>query len=363
MVFFKKGFGLLLIAITFCLLKFSAPTFVESFYSTNVFLSIRHFYNQLNHFFHFPISYIFLVISIAYLLFLIYRFFKKGKSKTAIFLNISNFLGILFFVFYLVWGYNYNRPTLESKLLSPLDQEIQTQELRDEIANISQKAIELRRSIIADSLPFSVLTTDKEVGKMVKLSLSESLPKFNKLISNIPIRSLPDGLLMNCGIVGQYFPFTGESNFDVGMHDIRKPVVIAHELFHAMGHCLESDCDFLAYHYMKSSNSVYIRYSAEMEYLKYLLNDLRQRDTLDFKQNLPKLIPIALKMDFDAIRENRLKYEGFFSVLGDGVNNLFLKFQGVQEGVKSYDKLVPMVYKWKIVSQKENLEDLIFKPK
>ena len=118
MVFFKKGFGLLLIAITFCLLKFSAPTFVESFYSTNVFLSIRHFYNQLNHFFHFPISYIFLVISIAYLLFLIYRFFKKGKTKTAIFLKISNFLGILFFVFYLVWGYNYNRPTLESKLLN-----------------------------------------------------------------------------------------------------------------------------------------------------------------------------------------------------------------------------------------------------
>ena len=311
MVFFKKGFGLLLIAITFCLLKFSAPTFVESFYSTNVFLSIRHFYNQLNHFFHFPISYIFLVISIAYLLFLIYRFFKKGKTKTAIFLKISNFLGILFFVFYLVWGYNYNRPTLE----------IQTQEIKKEIAIIAQKAIELRRSIIADSLPFSVLTTDKEVGKMVKLSLSESLPKFNKLISNIPIRSLPDGLLMNCGIVGQYFPFTGESNFDVGMHDIRKPVVIAHELFHAMGHCLESDCDFLAYHYMKSSNSVYIRYSAEMEYLKYLLNDLRQRDTLDFKQNLPKLIPLALKMDFDAIRE------------------------------------------WKFVSQKEILENLIFKPK
>jgi hypothetical protein len=68
-------------------------------------------------------------------------------------------------------------------------------------------------------------------------------------------------------------------------------------------------------------------------------------------------------MDFDAIKENRLKYEGFFSVLGDEVNNLFLKFQGVKEGVKSYDKLVPMVNKWKVVGKEEKLENLIFNPK
>lgn len=363
MTFLKNGFGLLLVIITFCLLKFSNPLTVESFYSTKFFFWFRNFFNLINHFFSFPLSYLFLGLAFAFLFYLFFLFFKSNQSKRTIFFRIFNFLGLLFFLFYLLWGFNYNRPTLESKLLNSRDKIISKKELTLEISKISGIAIELRRQMIPDSLPFSINISDKEMGEMVKGSLGQSIPQFQNLIQNIPVRPLPDGLLMNCGIVGQYFPFTGESNFDIGMHDIKKPVVIAHELFHAMGHCLESDCDFLAYHYMKSSNSNFIRYSAEMEYLGYLLKEFKNRDSITFKMKLPLMIPNSLKMDFDAIKENRLKYQGLFSIMGDGVNNLFLMFQGIDEGVKSYDKLVLMVNRWKVVSQKEKLEKLIFKSK
>jgi hypothetical protein len=363
MAFLRKGFGLLLIAITFLILKFSSPTFIDNFYSNGIFFSIRNAFNQVVGVFDFPVSFFFLFLSISFLVYLIFIFIKRNGKRNSIFFKTINFLAILFFVFYLVWGFNYNRPTLESKLLSPNDSLITTNELKSEISIIAHKAIFLRRKINPDSLPFNISISDKEIGGIVKNTLSLSIPRMEKIIAKTPIRHLPDGLLMNCGIVGQYFPFTGEANFDVGMHDIRKPVVIAHELFHALGHCLESDCDFLAYHYMKTSKSEYVRYSAEMEYLRYLLGDLKQRDSTAFNALWPTIIPSALKMDFDAIKENRLKYEGFFSVLGDEVNNLFLKFQGVKEGVKSYDKLVPMVNKWKVVGKEEKLENLIFNPK
>lgn len=360
MSFLNKWVGALLIVFTYLILKFSSSVFVEQQYSNGFFFWFRNFYNKSIGKFDFPISFIFLTIAFAILFWIFFAFLRNRKHKVKFLYSITNFLGVLFFIFYLVWGFNYGRPTLESKLLTEDVKMLSFEEIKNEISSTASKAMQLRRNIIADDLAFSIKVDDINVGKEVRESLGFEIPSHASLISNVPVRPLPDGLLMRCGLVGQYFPFTGEANFDVGMHDIRKPVVIAHEIFHAMGHGLESDCDFMAYYYMQKSNSVYCRFSAEMEYLRYLMSDLKQMDSTFFNLNYAQIIPAPLQNDFKEMKENRLKYEGFFSRLGDKANNFFLKFQGVKDGVQSYNKLVPMVHSWKKRANDEQLESIIF---
>ena len=320
-------YGGIICVIISLLLKFVLnSSLIEEYYSTNFFLVYRKFFNQVISPFSFPFSYIFILLIILAVIFILLR--KRHK-----FIFLLNFICFLWAYFLWAWGFNYERRT-QDQLLQLSIAPLSTEQI------INYLDIEIRR---CDSL-FCV----KENFSIddIKATIANHNSSW-AAVQKIPIRKQPKGSLMQMGITGIYFPFTGEANYDGGLHNTRKPFVIAHEMFHALGYASESDCNFLAYKHLSSSKNTFLQYSASIELLSYLLLELRKNDSSLFNQYRQHILPKEIRRELDDIKQKHAQYQGWFSEIGDFFNDFYLKSQGIEDGVENYGIFVPMVISWK----------------
>lgn len=243
--------------------------------------------------------------------------------------NLFCFLGAYFLW---AWGFNYERRSQDELLqlsVTPLTKE--------QIIHYLDIEIKKCDSLFRTKDNFSIA----DIKDAITIQGMQE-----HLVQNIPIRSQPPGSLMHMGITGIYFPFTGEANYDEGLHQTRKPFVIAHELFHALGYASESDCNFLAYIHLSHAKNSFLQYSASLELLTYLLLELKQNDPPLYLRYRKNLLPKVLQVELDAIKKKHARYHGWLSDVGDAFNNFYLKSQGVKDGTENYSAFVPMAIAW-----------------
>jgi hypothetical protein len=145
---------------------------------------------------------------------------------------------------------------------------------------------------------------------------------------------------------GVYIPFTGEGNIDPGLHYLQLPFVMAHEMSHAYGFGDEGTCNFLAYLACTQSEDLFLKYVGHLYYWRYVASDYREFQPEAYKDFFETL-PVGVKSDLAAIRQEMDKYPDIFPAVRDAAYTAYLQAQGIQEGLKNYDRVIMMVHAWK----------------
>ncbi len=333
--------------LCFLLLNILPSAFIEKYYARGFFLIIRKVLDNTFGKLPFPAYYLF----ISFLVFIIAKWFlhffnEKPQPIAERLRKIFSFTCFLITWFFLFWGFNYGRISLEENLNLNVQPLTETQLIEETKTTIFHLA-EIRNKIQHDTNTIPQIVFINEIEGNSRNALNHSLEQFNYPFSNkIRGRFLMDDILLVFSIGGQYLPFIGEGNVDDAVYYSKKPFYLIHEMAHGNGFTEEADCNFLAYVSCIQSTTLSTQYSGELNYLTYLLSELISRNEVEY--NKVKLeMPIAIKKDLDTIKEYYKKHTFKSGFVGDLINNIYLKTMGVQDGIKNYDKMILLVYAWK----------------
>jgi hypothetical protein len=353
----KRWIGLGLGVFALILRYLTPPQYVEAFYSRQFYFWVRKVFDITLAWSPVPLLLVFygimvyFVVKLGILLFSKNRPLKQRLTEGG--LKTLNFLGFMLFGFFLLWGFNYGRPKFINQLGITV-QKLDTIALRQELFIAAQEAISARdtlmkqllaeKKILSDTLSsFEIM--DNFEDKM-RSEVSKTLNNYHfPAKGNLRGREIkPDGLLFRFGISGIYMPYIGESSIDNALYSLEKPFTMAHEMAHGYGWTEEATANFVAYLTCIQSDDLLIRYSGYLSYYRYVASNFKREFPEAYTQFREKL-PTGMKNDLKAINDRINKYPSWFDT--SALNDLYLKSQGVTEGVESYSRIVVLVHSWR----------------
>ncbi len=264
----KKWFILPIAAIFtygITVLAFRFPSVTEKVYSQFVYPFIARLVSPFSNIFPFSIDdtfYILLIVTFLILLVLLIikkiSFAKAGKI-------ILNVLAATYILFYLLWGFNYFREDLNTRL-----------NLEQHEANTKAFITQLKN--IVENTNKSWVSFENWNVESVDQNIEES---FRKLAPVLKIK-YPSGkrkpksitvsrFFAQAGISGYYGPFFNEVHVNSYILPVEYPFILAHEKAHQFGITNEAEANFYAWLVCTKSNSKLLQYSANLHVLQYFL--------------------------------------------------------------------------------------------
>lgn len=143
-------------------------------------------------------------------------------------------------------------------------------------------------------------------------------------------------------LLGIYFPFTAEANFnaDAPYHEI--PATLCHELSHLRGFMREDEANFIAYLACEGSDDPVFRYSGALLALDYAMSGLYGVDPARCIA-LYESYGERLTLDLGESRVYWSRYEGPAATVSRKANDAYLKVNAQLDGVRSYGRMVDLL--------------------
>ncbi|MEM7104995.1 MAG: DUF3810 domain-containing protein [Bacteroidota bacterium] len=337
------------------------PGITEAVYYKGLFVVIRYCLDYTICLLPIPLFYL-LALCLIYLGF---RSIKKAWEKRNIGTRIQKIknsalttgavLGGIIFLFLFLWGFNYARLSIESQLeISP--RPLDSLEVKNEVDYYTKLAAQARKEIegldtIAITKAFLPKAMEKKVRKDLEKALNElGFPTHGRVRGRM---LFPEGILMTFGVAGVYIPFIGEGHVDAGLHPITHPYTMAHEMAHGYGFTDEGTCNFLAFLACSQSEDPVIRYSGYLSHTRDVLVAYRRvisDQYPEFRATLDK----GVIADMNAINIANARF-GRDWIPMYSINNLYLKSQGISEGILSYSRVVLLVKAFREKNQKPGI--------
>lgn len=353
--FFRKWLVLPWLAIfTFGFTEFVShnPKYVEIIYSQNIYPKIASTFSFFSNLI--PISlddlfYILLILTVILLVsFLIFK--KISSRKTA--KIILNIFAAFYILFYVLWGLNYYREDLNTRL-HLAEQKPDTkpfiQQLEILIANTNDSYSSFE---IFDKKKIDVLT--EESYQQLAATLKIDYPSGKRKDKTITFSRF----FAKAGISGYYGPFFNEIHVNSNVLPVEYPFVLAHEKAHQFGITSEAEANFYAWLVCTKSNSKQLQYSANLHILRFFLYQGYQLE--QYPEIISKLDE-EVKTDFQRIRENWTKLRNEkVDKIASKVNDTYLKTNKVEKGVEDYTGVVKFVMDFSLDSafqKKHNLNN------
>lgn len=270
---------------------------------------------------------------------------RKEKVKERIERGTAGFFlfaSVLFFLYMLNCGVNYYRTTF-SESAGIVTEEYSIKELK-EVCRWLTKQVNERADLVerdADGLmTLANVEVEKESVEAVE-GLGES---YKVLQGDYPI---PKGLLNRWilsvqSLTGVYSPFTVEANYNSGMVDYNIPFTACHELSHLRGFMEEKEANYIGFLACINSETEEFQYSGYLMGWIYCMNVLYQEDYKAWEE-LRAELSRAVEAD---LRENSAfwaKYDTAIAEVSNQINDNYLKANGQEEGVESYDRMVDLI--------------------
>lgn len=270
------------------------------------------------------------------------------KSLTA---GVVSTLCALVFLFQFLWGFNYYRPAWDSRLNIAV-QGMTRDQLKDEFERVTALLL-LRTAEIDDLIPLEQMG-QFDFESALRLPLHNVLSEHGySLVKSPRVRIVrPKGILMRWNTAGIYVPYSGEGHIDAGMLPVQIPFTLAHEMAHGFGVADEGDCNFLAYLACIASDHPHIRFAGTLSYWRYVASAYRMAFPEEYIVLFPQL-PEIVRTTLFAIRDNDEKYPDLFPKVRNTVYDTYLKSQGVQDGLQSYNRVVQLVWAYQMRDEKE----------
>jgi hypothetical protein len=325
----RSGTGPVAIVLVVMLLALSlAPHhLVEQHYSRGLYPAVAAIVIPLSDLAPFSLTAVLLVLLPA-ALWLILRWRRQGARYWAG--RIALMIVLLYAVFLLSWGLNYGRTPLEAKLelaVSPADAE--------EVRELAMRLGE----VVHETLPE---TRDRQRAlASIRRSLIELVADWEGREIRLPrrIKTLPPGLLLFNNAAGTVSPFTLEAHVESALPDYKFVAVAAHELSHLAGYAGEAEADFIGAVAGLRAEDPFARYAVALSLFESFVRRLPESE----RRALVATLPDKAVADLAEMRAIVERYPSPLRGLQTWLYDLYLRLQGVAEGVEDYGRVVDML--------------------
>lgn len=156
-------------------------------------------------------------------------------------------------------------------------------------------------------------------------------------------------------IMGYYFPFSMEANFNRQMYITNMPVTMCHELSHLKGFILEDEANFIGYLACVDSQDLLFEYSAYLSVIGYLDRDFikaigEDRDVYLAHPQISQQVALDRKFltqeAWDAVEKKAVLRTETVKQAADTFLDTTLTLNGVQDGTISYSRVVKLLLKY-----------------
>lgn len=330
----KKIIALLLIPQVLILSYFkNNPRIVEEYYSEFIYQYIFKFYSML--FSGFSIAIGDLLVLLALISSIIYFiFFFRFKIND--FINVFAVISITIFLFYSLWGLNY----FKTPLLSKLDiGEIKYESLQTTLDRLIDDANEAHLILGDEDSTLENLEFDKE--KIISELKLDNIKKFDKIsTTKFAKKSIIPKIFLYQGVSGYINPFTLEAIVVEEIPSIDFSITVLHEQAHQLGYAAEEDANFLAFISSINNQDPLIKYSGYVFGLSYLLNEIQINHNDDLSSFTDK-INSGIIEDINSRRKFWQKYSNnIINSLQNILYDFYLKSNNQKAGIASYSRIV-----------------------
>ena len=327
------------------------PQFIETYYSGRLYPYISGFIGMLVSHFSGSLAEVLLLavvggVSISFLTKTIKLIFIRGYlvKYVSFLLSLCVAFGILLNLFYLIWGFNYFRPTLYELMDLPVEAR-STEELETLCYHLADSARELRKEVQEDQNGVFTLEGGYEAYFDQIPAAYASLGQQNALFEEkvYPAKSVYFSVgLSYANIAGIYFPYTAECNVNTDQPPLLMLSGAAHETAHFLGFSREDEANFIAYLCCIHSDDPSIAYSGTMSALIYCANQLYKCDVDKYKA-LYATYSGGMVRDLEDYSAYWDEFEGPVEEKFDSLNDSYLKFNAQETGIKSYGMMVDLM--------------------
>ncbi len=150
-------------------------------------------------------------------------------------------------------------------------------------------------------------------------------------------------------MMGYYFPFSMEANYNGTMYIANVPSTLCHELSHVKGFIYEDDANFIGYLACTSSEDAFFRYSGYLSVLDYLNRDLYEslghsREAYLMYESCSPLVEsdniFLTKEAWEEVESRAVIDTGTVRQASRSFLETNLQINGIEEGIASYGDVV-----------------------
>ena len=271
---------------------------------------------------------------------------RFGRAMLGL-INVACVAAVILFVYVIGCGVNYHRVSV-AEYRGITVRESSKEELYGLCTELAVQAAELRADLTEYEDEDGVLrlpVSNRELGKQVQEAyerLSADMPVLKGMYP-APKCITSSKMFSAMEITGVFTCWTMEANVNVDIPDYSRAYTMAHELSHLHGFMREDEANFLAYLACMSSEDPLVRYSGTMLALIYAGNALAGQD-MELYGELWATYHEGMGRDF---RDNSAYWKQYeetvISETADKVNDVYLKANEQEDGVKGYGRVVDLL--------------------
>jgi hypothetical protein len=343
-----KAAGFLLIPLAALAMEvaFRFPAWIESAYAGGLYPGVVKFFGVVNRA-RFSWAEVMVVAGSAVALLALFRAVRAPRAKRlrAVAGTLWCAGGLAAWAFLLLWGFNYARPSLETRMGLSIE-EASPEDLVEAGKRTASRTSSLFEGLEASGAPTRLPMSFAELDAIVDSAYRElRLPGDDIRFATTPAKPLWGSTMLSyLGISGIFVPFTGEPSVNDLQPGVALPLVVAHEKAHQRGITHEGEASFAAFLACSREESPpYLRYAAYLFATQHLLGEASRylpREDLAAAWALLGEGPLA---DVRALREFWRRYEGPASEVASHVNDSYLRTLRVPGGVSSYDTVARLL--------------------
>lgn len=193
-----------------------------------------------------------------------------------------------------------------------------------------------------------------EEAKAQMRRLGERIPNLQGYYPN-PKPLWLSGFFSQQNIMGYYFPFSLEANYNTQMYAVNCPTTFCHELSHLKGFILEDEANFISYLACVDSEDLFFKYSAYLSVIRYLDNDFYKAigKDIDVYEQHPLISEQVVKDKiflteeaWAQVEENAVLDTEVVQQASDTFTETTLTLNGVKDGKVSYSRVVDLLLQY-----------------
>lgn len=156
-------------------------------------------------------------------------------------------------------------------------------------------------------------------------------------------------------MLGYYFPFSMEANYNKVAYVTNLPVTMCHELAHLKGYIQEDEANFIGFLACISSDDLLFQYSGYLSVLNYVNNDFYEAVGEDYERYMAEVqidrqvyedAVFVRQEDWDRIEKEAVVDTEVVDAVSTGFVETSLKLNGVDDGMVAYSRVVGLLLQW-----------------
>lgn len=250
-------------------------------------------------------------------------------------------------IFMIMDGGNFSRIPLGDLMELP-DNKYTAEELYIVTADLAKKASESREKLSEDENGCVTLSVSlKELLKTADDCYANIKKDYPFLITGTKrVKSVMLSHLWSyTGTTGVYCPWLGEANVNTDIPPCDLGHTAAHEVAHTMGFAKENECNFIAWLACSKSGFADYEYSGNLQAYIYCVNALYKADKELWRKAVSNCSEGMIR-DLKQISSYWKQFEGEIQENSQKVNDTFIKVNGVESGVLSYNEMVGLMLRY-----------------